>query len=245
MRPKTVERVGGFLPQMLALKTARSSDTEIHQDVSKSLRKYGRRTVPATVPPPGTASHPPTQRPYQHKQAVDCTNHHPKNTTDHPSLLDTNTQNSSLLRGGSVRGCLCRSGSGHIGSLVGADVWGRSRLDSCRCSECFVVSVLPVVRAPQLWGPMCPAWRVGDVPAQQSPRSSEPVRAGVPKYPPAARGVGGWLWWSGGVFYEVFFRGFPRLFPRFCSSQIHPPVSVPAGRVVGVGANPLHSPPPG
>lgn len=53
--------------------------------------------------------------------------------------------------------CVCvfvSRGPGTSAPFVGADVWGRSRLDSCRCSECCVVSVLPVVRALQLWVPL-------------------------------------------------------------------------------------------
>lgn len=151
--------------------------------MSKSLRKYGRRTVPATVPPPGTASHPPTQRPYQHKQAVGCTNHHPKNTTDHPSLLDTNTQNIPCFAAGLCVGVFVGRGPSTSVPLLGLTSGvGRVLIPASvrNASSC--------PRSQSSGRPNCglrcaPAWRVGDVPAQQSPRFSSTVRAGVPKYP--------------------------------------------------------------
>ncbi len=137
----------------------------------------------------------------------------PQNTADYPSLLDTNTQNIPCFAAGLCVGVFVGRGPGTSVPLLGLTSGvgrvlipaGVRNASSCPRSQSS--------GRPNCGLPMCPAWRVGDVPAQQSPRSSSTVRAGVPKYPPAARGVGGWLWLSGGVSSEVFFRGFPRLFP--------------------------------
>lgn len=242
MGAKTVEQASGFLRQMGVLQTSCSGNTEIHQDVSKSIHKNGRKTLPPAVPPPGTATHPPPQRHYQHKQAVYCTNHYTATASDHPSFLDTHTQNCSLLRGGSGVGVFGRRGPGTSAPLL--------ELTSGVGHVLIPAGVRNAASCPRSQssrrsngGLRCaPARRVGDVPAQWSPRSSSTMRAGVPKGPPSARGVGGWLWCVGAGWFE----GYLRAFLLGISSVVFPPLldadsltgEHAARRVVGVGANP-------
>lgn len=174
---------------------------------------------------PGTASHPPLKRSHQHKQCVYCTSHHPPKPCDYPSFLAPTHRTVPCFAAGL---CVCvfvSRGPGTSAPFVGADVWGRSRLDSCRCSGCCVVSVLPVVQALQLWVPLysgSAGWG----------RSGAVVSSCLVDHAcrcPQCPAFGTWGGWVVVVCWCGLVWGFPRWFSRLCSPAVHPPVSVLGG----------------